>query len=144
MVSSSKDRPETQERAGGTSRAQPGVMRDVNDRVQYLERRMEDHAALMADIRSEMAALRVAVDGGFTRLDEKIDGGFARLDRKFDDGFVRLDQKFDDRFVRLDQKFDGGFARLDQKTDRHFMWLVGIVLTAFTAVFAAFIGMAYR
>ncbi len=28
--------------------------------------------------------------------------------------------------------------------DRHFMWLVGIVLTAFTAVFAAFIGMTYR
>ena len=133
MVSSSRDGPEKHDRPGGTGCAPSGAMRDVNDRVMYLERRMEDHATLMADIRSEMAALRVAVDGGFTRLDQKFDDGFARLDQKFDSGFARLDQKFDD-----------GFARLDQKVDRHFMWLVGIMLTAFTAVIAAFVGMTYR
>ena len=86
-------------------------MRDVNDRVTYLERRMEDHAALMADIRSEMRELRSEMRADMTAL-------------------------------RL--TVEGGFSRLDQKIDRQFMWLVGIVLTAFTGVLAAFISMTFR
>ncbi len=78
-------------------------MRDVNDRVMYLERRMEDHTALMADLRSEMRDLR-------------------------------------SEMTNLRSTVEGGFSRLDQKIDRHFMWLVGIMVTAF----AAFIGMTYR
>ena len=72
----------------------------VDQRVAYLEGRMEDHAALMADIRGELRDLRSTMNRGFERVDEKM--------------------------------------------DRHFMWLVGVMLTAFTAMFAALIGMTYR
>ena len=93
-------------------------MRDLNERVTYLERRMEDHTSLMADLRGEMRDLRSELRADFASLRLAVDGGFARADDRL--------------------------SRLDQKVDRHFMWLVGMMLTAFTAMFAALIGMTYR
>ena len=86
-------------------------MRDMNERVVYLERRMDDHAALMADIRGEMRELRSDLRSEMSALRVSV---------------------------------EGGFSRLDHRIDRYFMWLVGIVLTALTAVFAAFVGVTYR
>lgn len=40
---------------------------------------MEDHAALMSDIRAEMRDLRSAVERGFERLDQKVDRHFMWL-----------------------------------------------------------------
>ncbi len=56
-----------------------GGMRSFNDRVVHLERDMEDHAALMADIRAEMRDLRSSVERGFERLDQKVDRHFMWL-----------------------------------------------------------------
>ena len=79
---------------------------------------MGDHTALMTDVRSEMRELRSDMRSDMTAL--------------------RSDM------AALRVMIEGGFSRLDQKIDRHFMWLVGIVLTVFTAVFAAFVGVTYR
>ena len=51
----------------------------VDERVVYLERRMEDHSALIADVRVEMRDLRAEM------RDLRAD-----MDRRFD----RVDQKF--------------------------------------------------
>lgn len=56
-----------------------GMMPQVDQRVAYLEGRMEDHAALMADIRSEMRDLRSIMNRGFERVDEKMDRHFMWL-----------------------------------------------------------------
>ena len=55
------------------------MLQNVDQRVAYLEGRMEDHAALMADVRAEMRDLRSAVERGFERLDQKIDRHFMWL-----------------------------------------------------------------
>ena len=75
-------------------------MAPVEQRVAYLEGRVEDHTALMADIRAEMRDLRSTMERGFERL--------------------------------------------DHKTDRHFMWLVGIMLTGFLSGFGAMITLFMR
>ena len=54
-------------------------MAGLDERVAYLEGRMEDHSALMADIRSEMRALRSDMDRRFDHLDQKIDRRFTWL-----------------------------------------------------------------
>jgi hypothetical protein len=51
----------------------------VDQRVAYLEGRMEDHAALMADIRAEMRDLRSSMERGFDRADRKMDRHFMWL-----------------------------------------------------------------
>ncbi len=55
------------------------MLPNVDQRVAYLEGRMEDHSALMADIRAEMRELRPAMERGFERLDHKVDRHFMWL-----------------------------------------------------------------
>lgn len=43
----------------------------LDERVAYLEGRMEDHSALTADIRAEMRALRAEMDRRFDSVDQK-------------------------------------------------------------------------
>jgi len=50
-------------------------MKSLDDRVACMEGRMEDHTALMADIRADMRGLRSEVH----RLDHKIDRHFMWL-----------------------------------------------------------------
>ena len=51
-------------------------MAPVEQRVAYLEGRVEDHTALMADIRAEMRDLRSTMERGFERFDRKVDKHF--------------------------------------------------------------------
>ena len=55
------------------------MLHHVDSRVAYLEGRMEDHTALMAETRSEMRELRSSMDRGFDRLDHKLDRHFMWL-----------------------------------------------------------------
>jgi hypothetical protein len=50
-------------------------MDSLDERVAYLEGRMEDHTALMADIRADMRELRSEIH----RIDHKIDRHFMWL-----------------------------------------------------------------
>ena len=51
-------------------------MESLDERVAYIEGRMEDHTALMADIRADMRGLRENMDHRFDRMDQKIDRHF--------------------------------------------------------------------
>jgi hypothetical protein len=51
-------------------------MESLDQRVAYLEGRMEDHTALMADIRADMRGLSENIDHRFDRMDQKIDRHF--------------------------------------------------------------------
>jgi hypothetical protein len=51
------------------------------------------------------------------------------------------------RFTSIDARFtemSGLIASLDAKVDRHFMWLMGMMVTGFIAVIGALIGGVYR
>ncbi len=85
-------------------------METVEERVAYLEGRVEEHRDVLNDIRANM------------------DLRFDAVDRRFD----RMDQKFD----RMDEKFD----RMDDKMTRLFLWGVGIYVTTLSAAVAAILG----
>lgn len=51
-------------------------MNSLDQRVAYLEGRMEDHAALFADIRAEMRALRAEMRDEFRGLRTEMDRRF--------------------------------------------------------------------
>lgn len=67
-----------------------GEMGSLDERVAYLEGRMEDHTALMADIRAEMRGLRENMDHRFDRMDQKIDRHFTWVIGLFVSMFVTL------------------------------------------------------
>lgn len=115
-------------------------MASLDERVAYLERRMEVHTAIMVDLRGSVRALRTEMHQRFERMDqrfERMEERFERVDQRFnlmDQKFGLMDQKFDGRLDLLDSKFDSKFDRLDQKIDRHFMWLIGMFATLLLAL----------
>jgi hypothetical protein len=54
-------------------------MESLDERVAYLEGRMEDHTALMADIRADLRELRSEIRADMNRFDQKIDRHFMWL-----------------------------------------------------------------
>ena len=58
-------------------------MRSLDERVAYAEGRMEDHAALMADIRVEMRDLRAEMRADFREFRSEMNLRFDRMDQKF-------------------------------------------------------------
>lgn len=89
-------------------------MASLDERVAYLEGRMEDHGALTADLRSEVRGLR---------SDMRAELAHIRSD-------VRAD--FKDLRAEMDRRFD----RVDQK----FTWLVGVLV----GVLLALVGLAVQ
>ena len=79
-------------------------MASVEERVSYLEGKVEEQSRSFTDLRGLI--------GG---LDAKID---------------RLDARLDQRTDRIEQRIDV----LDQKVSRQFLWLAGVQLTTLLAI----------
>ena len=65
-------------------------MRNLDERVAYMEGRMEYHAALRADIRAEMRGLRAEVRGEIGEVRTEVRELRSEMNFRFD----RMDQKF--------------------------------------------------
>lgn len=89
-------------------------MATLEERVAYLEGRLEDHASTVIDVRA-----------GLTHLDVKLS---------------HLDAKVDAVENRLTTRIDGVESRLTTKIDRHFTWLVGIQVAVLLALVGALLG----
>jgi DNA anti-recombination protein RmuC len=85
-------------------------MPSLDERVAYLEGRLEEHASTVISLRGD-------VRDRFDRVDERFD---------------RVDERFD----RIDRRLD----RLDDKLSRHFTRLVGIQVAVLIAVLGALLG----
>ena len=83
-------------------------MATLDERVAYLEGRVEEHARSVDGIREALASLE------------------GRMDRRF--------EAVDRRFEAIDHRFEA----LEDKMSRQFMWLVGIQVTTLASVLAAF------
>ena len=86
----------------------------VDERVAFLEGRVNEQSQMINGIREAIVS-----------LEQRMDRRFEGMDRRF--------ESLDQRLNVLDQKMDTGFAALDQKMDHRFAWLVGIQLTTTTA-----------
>lgn len=94
-------------------------MAGVEERVAYLEGRVEDHSHMVNGIREALVSLEARMDRRF----EAIDRRFETIDR---------------RFEAIDQRFE----TLDAKISRQFVWLVGIQVTTLVAVAGGFAAVA--
>ena len=82
-------------------------MPTLDERVAYLEGRVEEHSTHLAALRDDVHEIRVAID----RLADRLDG---RMDRQ-------------------DSRMDA----FDAKLSRQFIWLVGIQIVMFIAMMSA-------
>jgi uncharacterized coiled-coil protein SlyX len=90
----------------------------LEERVVYLEGKVEEHSRGYADIRERL-----------TFLDQKVD---------------RFREELAARIDALDQRLSGRIDALDQKVSRQFIWLVGIQITVLVAVVGALIAALFR
>ena len=89
----------------------------IEERVAYLEGKVEEHSKGLEDIKDLVIALDQKLDRRIDALDQKIDGRVDALDQ---------------RINRLDQRID----HLDQKLSRYFLWIIGIQVTIFLSIIA--------
>lgn len=127
----------------------------LDERVAFLEGRVDEHSRGADEVRALVVHLDAKVDRRIDGLDgrfETIDRRFDAVDRRFEaiDGrFDAIDQRFeaiDRRFDAVDRRFeavDGRFgvleaqvAALDHKLSRQFLWMMSVL----TAVLVSTIG----
>ena len=93
-------------------------MPTVEERLAYLEGRVEEHGRGMAGLGDAVIQFTHRMDG----LDLKID---------------RFREELAGRIDAAEQKLAGRIDGLDQKLSRHFLWLVGMQVTVLLAVVGA-------
>lgn len=96
-------------------------MEPVEERVAFIEGRMEEQAVIISEFRQSMVALEERLDRRF----EHIDARFLQIDARF--------LQIDARFAQIDGRFDA----LDAKMSRQFVWLVGLFVTTALAMVGA-------
>ena len=134
-------------------------MQTLDERVAFLEGRVDEHSRGVDDMR----ALVVQLDGKVDRRIDGLDGRFEAIDRRFeaidrrfdaiDARFEAIDRRFDaidSRFEAIDRRFEavdrrfmaleGQIAALDQKMSRQFLWLMGALTTVLVTMIGSLAG----
>ncbi len=120
-------------------------MQTLDERVAFLEGRVDEHSRGVDDMR----ALVVQLDGKVDRRIDGLDGRFEAIDRRFeaiDRRFEAIDRRFDTidaRFEAIDRRFialDGQISALDQKMSRQFLWVMGALTTVLVSVIGSLVG----
>ena len=134
-------------------------MQTLDERVAFLEGRVDEHSRGVDDMR----ALVVQLDGKVDRRIDGLDGRFEAIDRRFDAidrrfdtidaRFDAIDRRFDTidaRFETIDRRFeavdrrfialDGQISALDQKMSRQFLWVMGALTTVLVSVIGSLVG----
>lgn len=124
-------------------------MPTIDERVAYLEGRVEEHTRGFGELRDIAFQTDAKVDRFREELAARIETLDQKVDRFRDELATRidaLDQKVDrfreelaTRIDALDQKVDRRLAALDQKMSRQFLWILGIQVTVLIAVVGALV-----
>ena len=100
----------------------------IEERVAYLEGKVEEHSKSLEDIKDLVISLDQKLDRRIDALDQRIN----HLDQKIDRRVDALDQKIGGRIDGLDQRIN----HLDQKLSKYFLWIIGIQVTIFLSIIA--------
>ena len=120
-------------------------MQTPDERVAFLEGRVDEHSRGVDDMR----ALVVQLDGKVDRRIDGLDARFEAIDRRFeaiDRRFEAIDRRFeavDRRFEHVDRRFtalEGQIGALDLKMSRQFLWLMGALTTVLVSVIGSLLG----
>lgn len=125
-------------------------MPTIEERVAYLEGRMQDHSALWTELRSGVNDLRVDMNRRFEEVRLEVADVRADMNRRFEDvrtEFADVRSDMSRRFgevraeigqVRVD------LHRLDDKVDRHFLWLAGTLVTSVLVMMGGIVGLYFK
>jgi len=137
------------------------VVPTVEERLAYLEGRVEEHSRGFGELRElvihldqkvdrfreELLGADAATNARIDALDQRLSGRIEALDQKVDrfreelSGRIdALDQRLSGRIDALDQHLSGRLEALDHKVSRQFVWLVGIQVMVLLAVIGALLG----
>jgi chromosome segregation ATPase len=118
----------------------------IEERVAYLEGKVEEHSRAWEDLKDMIIHLDQKVDRRIDALDAKVDrhreelsNRIDALEAKFDNRINALDNRInalDNRINALEAKFDNRIDALDQKFSRYFLWIIGIQVSIFLAIIA--------
>jgi outer membrane murein-binding lipoprotein Lpp len=108
----------------------------LEERVAYLEGKVEEHSRGYAQIREDVQQLRATVQ----HLDQHLSARIDALDQRLSARIDALDQKVD----RFREELAGRIDALDQKFSRWFAWLTGILITALLAQLGLLAGALFR
>jgi hypothetical protein len=125
-------------------------MATVEERLAYLEGRVEEHTRGMGEFRDAVLRFDRRMDGLDLKIDRcreelvgRIDAVDLKIDRCREELVGRIDavdlkvdrcrEELTRRVDRLDGRFDG----MDQKISRQFLWLIGVQVTLLLAVIGA-------
>jgi predicted nucleic acid-binding Zn-ribbon protein len=86
----------------------------LEERVAYLEGKVEEHSKVWSDLKDMM----VNHDSKMIAFEQRIDRRFEAIDRRF--------EAIDRRFEAIDQKFS-----------KYFLWIIGIQVSVLLAVIAS-------
>lgn len=104
-------------------------MPTVEERLSYLEGKVEEHSRGIGDLREMMVHLDQKVDRFREELATRIDATNERIQA--------LDHRLSGQMEALDERLSGRIEALDHKLSRGFVWLVGIQFAVLLAVVAA-------
>jgi hypothetical protein len=99
----------------------------LEERVAFLEGRVEEQARQTDGIREAMVHLEERMDRRFEGMDRRFEG----IDRRLD----AFEERVDRRFEALERRFD----ITDEKYSRYFVWILTAQVTTLAAVVTAFV-----
>ena len=120
-------------------------MPTLDERVAFLEGRVDEHSQGVAELRALMVQLDAKVDRRIDGLDgrfEAIERRFEAIDRRFE-AIERRFEAVDRRFEDFDRRFgsiEAQIAALDRKMSRQFLWLMGVLTTVLVSVIGTLLG----
>lgn len=107
-------------------------MPTVEERVAYLEGKVEEHSRGFGELREMVIHLDQKVD----RFREELMWANVATNSRID----ALEQRLSGRIDALDQRLSARIEALDQKVSKQFIWLVGIQIMVLLAVIGALLG----
>ena len=99
-------------------------MANLNERVTDLEGQAENHTKAVDGLRMDVAELRAELRTGVAQLRSEM--------------ATRSD------LAEIRAEMSRRFEVIDAKVDRHFVWLMGMMVTGFITVIGALVGVVYR
>ncbi|GER93625.1 hypothetical protein A45J_1373 [hot springs metagenome] len=93
----------------------------LEERVAYLEGKVEEHSKVWSDLKDMM----INHDSKMIAFEQRIDRRFEAIDKRF--------EAIDRRFEAIDKRFEA----IDQKFSKYFLWIIGIQVSVLLAVIAS-------
>ena len=106
-------------------------MPTLDERVAFLEGKVEEHSRGVDELR----ALVIQLDAKVDRRIDGLDGRFEAIDRRF--------EAVDRRFEAVDRRFadlDSQITALDRKVSRQFLWTMGVLTTMLVSLIGTLLG----